>query len=208
MTRIMVAAVLAASTTFVHAQSEDKVFMFVRDGSRDLPLMLEQEVGVMKQKLEAAGYTVDIATASGEPLGEGDAKIVPTVELHDVDVASYRGVALPCMAPAEGHPLPEEVTRIVRDAVAAEKPIAAARGSVVAVAKAEGLVGKSYAFAAKVDSTKRTEFQGGEFVGTGVVRDGNVNTSGICPLAAKSTGLPDGTVALTDNFIATLNEAQ
>ena len=58
-----VIALPVALPATVHAQEESTVFMFIRDGSRDLDLMLNREVAVMKNMLEDAGYRVDIATA-------------------------------------------------------------------------------------------------------------------------------------------------
>ena len=182
------------------------VFMFVRDGSRDLELMLTDEVGVMTQMLERAGYRVDIATASGEPLAAETVTLEPTVRLAEVDVAAYAGVVLPCMAPARGFGVPDEVEALVARAVDLGLPIAASRGSVETLAKAGGIVDRRYAFASPVDVGERPEFLGGRYQGTGVVRDGNVSTAGICPLAARSLGEPDGTADLMRTFIASLDE--
>ena len=71
--RNLIASILLASLSLpvvalAQAGESAKVFMFVRDGSRDLDLMLEKEVGVMRSMLEQAGYTVDVATATGEAM--------------------------------------------------------------------------------------------------------------------------------------------
>ena len=201
-----VIALPAALPATVNAQEESAVFMFIRDGSRDLDLMLTQEVVVMKNMLEDAGYEVDIATASGEPMVADTITIAPTVSLDEVDVSAYAGVVLPCMAPARGFGVPDKVDAIMRQAVKMDLPIAASRGSVETLAHAGGIVGRRYAFASAVDLEKRPEFLGGDFQGIGVVRDGNVSTAGICPLAAKSLGEPDGTTDLMLAFIETLSE--
>jgi putative intracellular protease/amidase len=108
------------------------------------------------------------------------------------------------MAPAPGNRVPSEALAIVEKAVADNKPILAARGSVAVLARAGGLAGKDYAFAREVDVKERSEFAGGNYVGTGVVRDGNISTSGVCPLAARSLELPDGTEEVTRHFIDSL----
>jgi len=198
-------AVVALPTT-VHAQDSGTVFMFVRDGSRDLDLMLTQEVGVMRQMLRDAGFTVDIATSSGEPMVGDTFSLTPTIALDDVELDRYVGVVLPCMAPARGFGVPESVEDLTRQAVERGLPIAASRGSVETLAAAGGLTDRQYAFAGAVDVSERPEFAGGDFRGIGVVRDGTISTAGICPLASRSLGEPDGTVELMTQFIASLNE--
>jgi hypothetical protein len=196
-----------AAVVVANAEDSPKVFMFVRDGSRDLELMLSQEVGVMTRMIEDAGYSVDIATTSGEPMTIGTITLTPTISLADVEVNDYVGVILPCMAPERGSTMPAKVATIIEQAVLQGKPIAASRGSVVELAMAGGIDDRQYAFAAAVDVDKRPEFARGTFLGTGVVRDTNISTSGICPLAARSLDLPDGTVGLTQSFIESLSEA-
>jgi len=210
MRRLLIACLVVASSlsfTVVLAEESPRVFMFVRDGSRDLDLMLEKEVGVMRQMLEEAGYAVDIATASGEAFVSDSMTLEPTVKLGDVDIADYAGVALPCMAPAAGYPVPAEVDAIVEQAVELGMPVAAARGSVVTLAKAGGLVGLEYSFAREPDIEKRPEFAGASYVDAGVTRSGVMATSKICPLAALESGQQDGTEELTRLFIESLPEA-
>lgn len=183
-----------------------RVFLYVRDGSRDLDRMLVQEVGVMQQMLEDAGYRVDIATPGDRPLVTDARSLEPGVKLADVDIADYAGLVLPCMAPARGFDMPERVDKLVAEAIELGLPVAASRGSVESLANAGALVGRKYAYAGPVSVAERPEFRGGSFVGTGVVRDGSVSTAGICPLAARSTGEPDGTFELMNAFIASLDE--
>ena len=202
MRRLLSAIILSLaalfSTSVAMADSAGTVFMFVRDGSRDLDLMLREEVGVMTRMLEEAGYRVDIATASGEAMVAGSTTLTPTVTLDKVDLSSYAGVVLPCMAPARGFEVPDEVTALTRQAVELGLPIAASRGSVETLAQAAGgLVDRRYAFASAVDVSERPAFAGGDFPGhrrrsaTATSR-----TAGICPLAARSLGEADGTVDL------------
>jgi len=204
---LIAAALLPSSSGIAYADDSQRVFMYVRDGSRDLNLMLTEEVGVMRKMLEDAGYVVDIATPADEPMVAETVTLAPTVKLDEVDIANYAGVILPCMAPAAGHSVPAQVDAIAEQAVALGKPFAASRGSVVTLARAGGITDREYAFAAAVDSVERPEFAGGTFLGTGVVRDGNINTAGICPLASRSLDLPDGTVGLTQSFIRSLRDS-
>ena len=203
-----IAVIFLSGLGAANGEDSSKVFMYVTDGSRDLELMLTEEVGVMRQMLEEAGYSVDIATSGDQVMTADTTTLTPTVRLADVDIDDYAGVILPCMAPAPGTaPPPSEVAEILEAAVAQDKPIAASRGSVASLAKAGGLAGREYAYASPVDTSKRPEFTGGTFRGIGVVRDGNISTAGICPLAARSLGEQDGTVELTRNFIDSLSDS-
>ncbi|MGI9206032.1 MAG: DJ-1/PfpI family protein [Woeseiaceae bacterium] len=205
---LSIAITLLSVIGIAHAENSSKVFMYVTDGSRDLELMLTEEVGVMQRMLQEAGYTVDIATSDDRIMTAESATLTPTVNLADVNIDDYAGVILPCMAPAPGTaPPPAKVAEILEAAVARNKPIAASRGSVVDLAKAGGIADREYAFASPVDTSERTEFAGGFFRGIGVVRDGNISTAGICPLAARSLGEEDGTVELTQNFIDSLADS-
>ena len=46
------------------------------------------------------------------------------------------------------------------------------------------------------------ELEDGIYSGNGVVKDGNIMTSGICPYIAREQGPKDGTEALTQALIA------
>lgn len=186
------------------ADPGERVFMYVRDGSRDLDLMLREEVGVMRSMLTDAGYIVDIATPNDAPMSAAGSTLQPTIKLDAVDIADYVGVILPCMAPASGHTMPATVEALAARAVELGLPIAASRGSVTTLANVGALRGHRYA--AFAGAAEREEFADGEFLGTGVVRDRKISTAGICPLAARSLGEPDGTVELTTSFIAALED--
>jgi putative intracellular protease/amidase len=208
--RNLIASILFASLSLLvvaplHADESAKVFMFVREGSRDFDLMLEKEVGVMRHMLEQAGYTVDIATATGKAMSGDSMILMPTVALGDVVISDYVGVILPCMAPAEGFSVPAIVDVIVEQAVAAGIPIAAARGSVVTLARAGGLEGRRYSFPR--DASDRPEFAGSIYEGVTVTGFEGMATSAICPLAARESGKRDGTAGLTRVFIESLPEA-
>jgi len=206
MSRLFVLLLLISALTIphIHAEQSTRVLLFVRDGSRDLELMLSREVGVMKEMLEKAGFEVDVATLSGEPISAGSTEVKPELKLSDVDISGYDGLIVPCMAPSADTPVPTGAVAIIKKASEAGKAIAAQRGSVYLLAEAGVLSGKKYAFASEVDVNEQPEFKGGIYSGTGVVKDGNVMTSGVCPLAADGLGLPDGTEELTRALIDTL----
>lgn len=200
-------SLFVAAAGWSQARDAETVLMYVADGSRDLELMLTEEVQVMQQMLQAAGYRVDIATAADKTMSSASITLVPTVKLADIGSHDYAGVILPCMAPAPGaETTPAEIHDLLLETLAVGKPVAASRAAVVPLAKAGGVTGRDYGFASPVDTTARPEFAGGNFLGTGVHRDGNVSTAGICPLSARSMGKADGTVELTRNFIASLDD--
>ena len=90
--------------------------------------------------------------------------------------------------------------------------MAAQFGSVIILAQAGILKGKKYAFASDpLKTTPRRKitdprFVGAIYSGRGVVQDGNIITSGACPLLERAFGLPDGTTELTQTFIAQIKK--
>jgi len=205
MSRLLTLTVLiAAMAAPIMAADSPKVLMFVRDGARDLELMLDEETGVMKEMLENAGIEVVVATTSGEPMKAGSFVLEADLKIADAKASDYDGFILPCMAPAPGSPLPSEVITLIEEAYVSGKPIAASRGSVAVLGKAGVLEGNAYSYASEVDVNERPEFKGGTYMGVGITQDGNVTTAGICPLASKGLKLPDGTEELTRKFIDSL----
>jgi putative intracellular protease/amidase len=202
---LLLVAALAAP---VQAADTTKILMFVRDGARDLALMLDKETGVMKQMLEDAGIEVVVATTTGAPMTSGDSVLEADLKISDARASDYDGFILPCMAPAPGSPLPDEVVTLIEEASRSGKPIAASRGSVAILGEAGALEGREYSYAQEVDVNERPEFKGGTYKGTGYTQDGNITTVGICPLASRSLNLPDGTEDLTRGFIASLKKEE
>ena len=117
MRRLVIFSVLLTFLAPIAGADEQKIFMYVRDGSRDLDRMLVREVGVMRQMLEDAGYAVDIATPRDEVLATETLALTPTVKLTDVRIEEYAGLVLPCMAPASGHDMPARVDELVAEAL-------------------------------------------------------------------------------------------
>jgi len=170
------------------------VLLVLREKSNDVGLVLNREVGVMVAMLEAAGLAVVTASASGKPIGQGVSRVEPDLNLAEVKVADYVGVLLPSMAVGLTAPVPAKLIQIVRRAAAVKIPLAAQHGSVVVLQRSGVLKKKKYAFHRRV-------FTEGNYAGPGVVRDGNLITSGTCPYLARETGRPDGTAILTRLFI-------
>ena len=198
--------------TLAMGQNIPQVLMIPREGkSLDLDLMLSKEVGVMTSLLEKAGFKVVVATVKGEPIKGSAITLTPNLKLADVKVADYIGFIMPCMGSGAfpGPPVAPEAMAIVKQAVNDGKPVAAAFGSVYVLAQAGVLAGKRYAFPADAlnpppPSAPDTRFNGALYAGDAVAQDGNIITSGYCPLLAKSYGGEDRTTELTQTLIATL----
>ncbi len=198
--------------TLAIGQSNPQVLMIPREGkSLDLDLILSKEVGVMTSILEKAGFKVVVATVKGEPIKGSAITLTPNLKLKDVKVADYAGFILPCMGHGffPGPPVAPEAMAIVKQALKDGKPVAAQLGSVYVLAQAGVLVGKRYAFIADplnppAGNAKDDRFNGALYAGDAVVQDGNIITSGYCPLSAKSFSGVDRTTELTQTFVATL----
>jgi putative intracellular protease/amidase len=166
-----------------------------------MELMLTEEVGVMVGLLEEAGAKVVVASLSGKPIRGDPTTLAPDLKLSDVSLDDYAGVVIPCMAAGFGGDpgtLPPEALKIVKEAVAQGKPVAAQQSAVLILAKAGVLDGRRFAIAAE----NRNYIAVGTFAGAGVVRAGRIVTAGTCPLQAQTFGLPDTTTELTRRFIA------
>jgi hypothetical protein len=200
-------AVILMAPAIASAQQNGKVLMLLNEApSVDLQLMLTKEVGVMKSLLQTAGFKVVVSTGSGKSLVAQSETLKPDLKFSDVKVADYKGVIIPCMA-AKAAPLSPEGDAIIKEAAVKGLPLAAQYGSVVLLWRAGVLAGKKYALA------KESQFAGtltgaiysGE---EGVVQDGIIITSGLCPLVAAFTGpaRPDGTSKLTEALIDELKK--
>lgn len=202
----LAAAAFIILSMFGPNATAEQVLMIVKQNSPDLELMLTKEVGVMKEMLERAGFDVVVATASGRTIAAGTATLESDLKLADVKPADYAGVIIPCMASGASEPAPEApgAAAIVKEAVAAGKPVAAQLASVLILAEAGVMSGKK--FASGEDAVKdQPVLADAVFSGTGVIQDGKIITSGICPYMEKNLGLKDGTPELTQALIAELS---
>jgi putative intracellular protease/amidase len=177
-------------------KSAPKVLLFIKDGSPQLEYMLTNEVGKMSEIIKQFGFEVTIATISGEVLTAGSITVKPDLKLSEVNIDDYAGFILPCMVVGSAS---SEAITFVKKVVDKGKPIAAQAGSVGLLAEAGILNGKKYALGS--DLSTDPNFKSGIYSGTGVVQDGNIITSGVCPWIAKETGWQDGTAKLTQTLI-------
>lgn len=199
---LLAAMLLPSAGSF--AQDAEKVLMFIKEGSRDLDLMVHDEVLVMKQMLEEAGYAVEVATLNGEDIVIDGVTVAVDHAVADLSMDAYAGLLLPCMGPPAGVALEAKVVDLVKQADAAGKPIAASRSSVEFLAEAGVLQGREYAYASPVNVEASPTFAGATFSGTGTVQDGHLSTTGICPISSPGANLPDGTRDLMQSLITSL----
>jgi hypothetical protein len=209
--------ILIGGISQAFGQGNTKVLMMPREGySADLDLMIKMEIGVMKVLLKKAGLNVDIATSSGLPIVGPTEKVTDIKVLRNIKIDDYAGVIIPCMAvggASQPYPAvsPEAIT-IVKKALSEGKPVAANGNAPAVLAEAGVLKGKKYSYIR--DPLKPTPtipftfpaFEGTIYSGTGLVQDGLIITSGICPTLEKVTGMENGTVKLTNAFIAAVQK--
>ncbi len=120
-------------------------------------------------------------------------------KLADVQVTHYAGVIIPCMTTIN---VPPSAVKIVEDMHSRNLPVAAQNGGVVVLDAAGVLEGRNYSTGEDVKSYVRD----GVLKGVGVVQDGDIVTSGVCPYSAQTTGLKDGTDELVTTFAAMLKK--
>lgn len=202
---------LVMISAIAEAQSISQVLLIPREGkSGDLDLMLKKEVAVMTDMLQKAGFKVVVANVSGQPIEGIIKKLKPDLKLSEVKVDDYAGVILACMAVGmfPGPPVSPGAVSIVKQAIAKGKPVAAVLGAVYILAEAGVLKGKRYAFVDDplnpLPHPKDSRFEGAIYSGSGVVQDGNIITSGVCPFMEGLVGMHDCTPELTRAFIAKL----
>jgi protease I len=175
-----------------------KVLLYIQDGSMGLEYMLMHEVGKMQQILKQAGFEVTIASISGEVLKTDSVTVKPELKLSEVNINNYEGFIIPCMAVGDTIVTSEEIN-FVKSVINKGKPLAAQLGGVFILAKAGILDGKKYALIE--DASMSPTFKSGIYSGKGVIQDGNIITSGVCPARAKDSGYQDGTDELTKTLI-------
>ena len=190
------------------AQHGGKVLLIIRDAKVAEPAyldwMITKEAGVMKETLQKAGYQVEAASPTGEPWGTPGHTLKIDRKLKDVNVADYKAIVIPCMA-IDSDALHPDLDVVIKAAVKQGTPVAAQNGGVVMLGKAGALAGKRYA----VSDEGAKEITGGTRTGTGVVKDGQIITSGICPAMAREVKrTEDGTPKLMEMLIAELKQAK
>ncbi len=173
--------------------TERKVLVVARSGVWS-PRLITTELGVMIDMLKKAGFTPVVASSVLVDFNNGETTVKTDMKFEDVVVSDYVAVVMPCLSNAEGGKIAPELVKIATDAATAGKPIAAQRSSLYILSAAGLLKDRRYAYAWKA-------FPEGIYTGDGMVQDGNIITSAICPHEAQRSGKPDGTVPLMEAFI-------
>lgn len=207
MKKLLLAGLLAGVLTLACAAETPQVLLFMRDGSGDLEFMLQKEVLVMKGALERSGFKVVVATLDGSHFSAGSTSVRADLKLGDAKAADYAGFILPCMMVAS-YPEPTvspEALRLVKDFIAAGKPVAAQTGSLWTLARAGVLKGKKYGYPFEEKSPR---FEGAVFGGAKVVRDGLIITSAYCPHMARTMKVSDHSEPLALALAEALKEGK
>jgi hypothetical protein len=183
------------ATSDAKAEDRPAVLLIARGDSprteeNGLKIGIDVEVHSIISKLYAFGYAVDVASESGKDINIEGSTLKVDKKLADVQVEHYVGVIIPCMTTIS---LSVPAITIVRDMHARNLPIAAQDGGVKVLDAAGILKGRNHA-------------KDGIFKGVGVVRDGDVVTSGVCPYLAQISGLRDDTDQLVTTFVTMLKK--
>jgi putative intracellular protease/amidase len=194
---------LLSGFLFSFRTDSPRVLLYLEDNSAELQYMLIHEVGQMKEILEHSGFQVSIATLNGEILKTDSITLKPDLRLRDVNIKDYAGFMIPCMATNDTIITAEE-KNFVKTVSYQGKPLAAQMGGIWILAKAGILDGRKYAIFE--DPGNEPAFKKAIYSGNGVVKDGNIITSGICPWMAKMSGQKDGTAELTNTMVAVIKE--
>jgi putative intracellular protease/amidase len=182
-------------------QPPTKILLIAQEHSERMEFMLQNEVAVMIDSLKTAGFQVVVATASGAPIHAGAQTLNPDCTLRQVSIGDYAGVVLPCMLALYDSVDPLAID-LVKQARNRNEPVAAQTMGVLILARAGALTGKHFA----TESGLEKLVHGGVYEGEGVVSDGDIVTSGLCPNHAQSEKKPDTTLELMRQFIDKVNQ--
>ena len=173
-------------------------------GEVALKFEIEKEVNTIINKLNSLGYAVEVASESGKLIQAGGSKLPVDKKLADVQVQNYVGVIIPCMGEVQ-NAIPKGSVKIVQDLYNRNVPVAAQHSGVIILGAAGLLRGRNYAIGEGWDRSC-PYVKDGNFKGVGVVRDGNIVTSGTCPWLSGGT-LKDGTDELVTTFVKMLGRS-
>jgi putative intracellular protease/amidase len=202
------------SSSMAPAMGLPQILLIPRESETyaSLDFMLIREVGVMQDMLQKAGFKVVVATTSGQPLEGFIKRLKPDLKLSQVRVEDYAGVILACLAVGffPGVPISPAAATVAKQAVTKGVPVAANAGAIYILAEAGALKGKRYSFTQDLFNPypphkRDPRFEGAIYNGHGIVQDGMIITSAICPVQENATGLRDGTPELVRMFIAVIS---
>lgn len=197
---------LAIPLSAKSAQDKPVVLLIARgdnppQGEASLKIAIDKEVNTIISKLSGLGYAVDIASEDGKDITAAGSTLKVDKKLADVQAANYVGVVIPCMVQVY---VPTAAVKIVQDMQSKNLPIAAQNGGVLVLDAAGVLKGRNYAIGSELKPFVHEQL--GVLKGNGVVQDGDIVTSGVCPYFSQTTGLKDGTDELVTTFAAMLKK--
>ncbi len=208
---VVILFTLLMTCCMVMAKGQPQILLIPRESETygSLDFMLIREVGMMRDMLQKAGFKVLVATTSGQPLEGFIKSLRPDLKLSEVRVDDYAGVILACMGVGffPGVHISPAAVSVVKQAVAKKIPVAANAGAIYILAEAGALKGKRYSFVQDPfnpypPNKRDPRFEGAIYNGLGVVQDGTIITSAICPAMESATGLRESTPELIRAFIA------
>jgi len=191
-----------------------KILLFVpEENPRYLvsDLALKTEAGAMIEFLEAAGYKVDIATPSGNPIVVGMTSLKPDHKFSEVIADNYVGLILPSVNAHHREPISSEAVKVIRQFVEQDKPIAAQAYGIEWLGEAGLLLDREFSFvSAAVNSYRlKSKIKDGILIDNRpIVKDGNIITSGVSPDISQKFDLHDGTLWLTKALIEEITDRQ
>jgi putative intracellular protease/amidase len=153
-----------------------------------MPNITDNELGVMIDELDDAGFEIRIASHAYDPYESESRTITADLLVSDVDMTNFDALVIPCLA-AGVKPLSQEIAELVKECYRQEKAIAAQHGATVTLFR-DGLITI------------------GQMNSREVLQEGKIITSGCCPVRAEWSGCEDGTRELIEKLIATLNEGE
>ena len=170
---------------------------------RDLchPRLAEQEILTIVRLLAEFGIEAAIATEGKRPIRSRESILRADARLEDVAESEYEGLIIPCACGGgERAQLGDspELIDLIRRFNARGKAIAAQNSGVLALARAGILEGAEFA----IEDRFAPLVPRGFHRGAGVIRDGNIITSGRCPLHGAPGGDAGGTAAMVGQFAA------
>jgi hypothetical protein len=168
--------------------AQQRVLIVPREGSIALDYMIEHEVLVIRDVLNDAGYAVDIATRSGNPMRGTTMNLDPVLKVSEVNLSLFTGVILACMAAGSvgSWDASADEINLVTQAVRKGLLVGAQASALITLAEAGLLDGKDYCY--YKDVSYYPGFKKGNWKGLGVIQDGLLITSSSCPYVPVEYG--------------------
>ena len=197
---------LAIPLSSASAQDKPVVLMIARgadppQGEASLKIAIDKEVSAIISKLNALGYAVDVASDDGKDIIVQGSTLKVDKKLSDVEAANYVGVIVPCMVHVN---VPPDAVKILQNMQSRNLPVAAQNGGVLVLDAAGLLKGRNYSISPALKGLVHE--REAVLKDPGVVRDGEVVTSAICPNFSQATGMKDETDELVTTFAAMLKK--